>query len=107
MYNELTHHEWNHIHGYRFLQETPHYLVTKGRHDEARDVFQTMARMNQAPYDETMVENLKDEEKVAVKEKVISIFRAPIVLKRTAVFFLLWYVLLHSVTFCCLSALFM
>ena len=71
--------------------------MTKGRHDEAREVFQTMARMNQAPYDETMVENLKDEEKVAVKEKVISIFRAPIVLKRTAVFFLLWFVSLHSV----------
>ena len=75
-----------------FVKETPHFLVTKGRHEEAETLFHHIAKMNGKSVPDGMMEQLKEDEKSAVTEKLKSIIHAPALLKRTAIFLYLWYV---------------
>lgn len=72
------------------LNETPHYLLTHNRHDEAEKLFKSMARMNGRQLPEVAMESLKEDEEEALTEKVKDIFKAPVLLKRTAIFIYLW-----------------
>ena len=82
------------------MKETPHFLVTKGRHEEAEALFHHIAKMNGKSVPDGMMEQLKEDEKSAVTEKLKSIIHAPVLLKRTAIFLYLWYVSFG----CCLIA---
>jgi len=78
------------LHNYRFLKETPHYLVTKGKHKEAESMFLHMAGVNGKTLPENFMEELKEGEEAAVKEKLKSILKAPVLLKRTAILIYLY-----------------
>ncbi|KAF6040834.1 hypothetical protein EB796_000867 [Bugula neritina] len=75
-----------------FLKETPHYLVTKGKHKEAENMFLHMASVNGKTLPENFMNELKEGEEAAVTEKLKSILKAPVLLKRTAISFYLWFV---------------
>jgi len=72
------------------VKETPHYLVTKGKHKEAEKIFLHMASVNGKTLPENFMDKLKEGEEAAVTEKLKSILKAPVLLKRTAISFYLW-----------------
>lgn len=65
-------------------------MVTKGRHDEAVEIFKRFAALNKKPLPKNILESLKEDEEAAKKEKIFSIFKAPTLLKRIAIFLYLW-----------------
>ena len=81
-----------------FVKETPHFLVTKGRHEEAEALFHHIAKVNGKSVPDGMMEQLKEDEKSAVTEKLKSIIHAPVLLIRTAIFLYLWY----DISCCCI-----
>ena len=74
----------------RLLKETPHYLVTKGRHEEAVELFKTIARWNKKDLPDNLMETLREDEEEAKSEKFGELLKAPTLLKRTLVFLYLW-----------------
>ncbi|KAF6040830.1 hypothetical protein EB796_000863 [Bugula neritina] len=81
---------YNDNYNHRFLKETPHYLVTKGKHNEAENMFRHMASVNGKTLPENFMDELKEGEEAAVTEKLKSILKAPVLLKRTAILVYLW-----------------
>ena len=73
-----------------FQNETPHFLVTKGKHKEVEKLFKKIAKMNGKPVPEKILDQLKEDEKEAVSEKFKVILKAPTLLKRFVVFLYLW-----------------
>ena len=76
---------------HKILYETPYYLLTHGKHEEAEKLLKSIAKMNDGyPLPDGVMESLKEDEEEAITEKVKEIFKAPVLLKRTAVLFCLW-----------------
>ncbi|XP_067942897.1 organic cation transporter protein-like [Watersipora subatra] len=75
-----------------FVKETPHFLVTKGQHEEAERLFSSIAKMNGKTLPHDLIEQLKEDEESAATEKLSEIIHAPVLLKRFAVFLYLWFV---------------
>ena len=82
---------------YSTLKETPHYLITHNRHEEAEKLLKSIAKMNGRKLPDDVMESLKEDEEEALTEKVKDIFKAPILLKRTAIFIYLWYGIFEDV----------
>ena len=77
---------------FSFLNETPHYLVTRKKDKEALKLFSKMAAMNRVLPPEILKEGDSAFQSTHVKEKLISVFKSPTLMKRSLVFFLLWLV---------------
>ncbi|XP_067942741.1 organic cation transporter protein-like isoform X2 [Watersipora subatra] len=75
-----------------FLDETPHYLMSKGRHADLRKLFQKMANRNGRELPKELVEALKEDEQAALSERFLDILKAPVLLKRFLVFLYLWLI---------------
>ena len=77
---------------FSFLNETPHYLVTKKKQKEAVKLFYKMASMNRVSPPDILKEGGNAFQSTQVKEKLISVFKSRTLVKRSLVFFLLWLV---------------
>ena len=77
---------------FSFLNETPHYLVTKKKDKEAVKLFYKMASMNRISPPEILKEGGNAFQSTEVQEKLISVLKSPTLVKRSLVFFLLWLV---------------
>lgn len=65
-------------------------MVTRGKHEEAEALFKHIAEMNGKSFPKDIMEQLKEDEESAVSEKLSSLFHAPVLLRRTAIFLYLW-----------------
>ena len=77
---------------FSFLNETTHYLVTKKKQKEAVKLFYKMASMNRVLPPDILKEGDNAFQSTHVKEKLISVFKSRTLVKRSLVFFLLWFV---------------
>ena len=75
------------------MPETPHFLVTKGRHKETEKLFKKIAKINGKKLPDDLLAQLKEDEEAAMTEKFRDILKAPVLLKRFLVFIYLWQVL--------------
>jgi len=77
-------------HHFSLLKESPHWLIAKGRHNEAVDLFHHIAAVNGKNIPENILERLQEDEEKATSEKLSAIFKAPTLLKRVIIFFYMW-----------------
>ncbi|XP_067942432.1 organic cation transporter protein-like isoform X2 [Watersipora subatra] len=75
-----------------FLDETPHYLMSKGKHEDLTKLFQKMAKRNGRELPRELVKALKEDEQAALSERFLDILKAPVLLKRFLVFLYLWLI---------------
>ncbi|KAF6040824.1 Orct [Bugula neritina] len=75
-----------------FLNETPHYLVTSRREKEAVGLFQKMAEINGRDFSSKSIDKLSEDQSSAVAEKLKTILKAPVLIKRAIIFFYLWFI---------------
>ncbi|OWF42777.1 organic cation transporter protein-like [Mizuhopecten yessoensis] len=73
-----------------FLDESPRWLLSKGRLEEAKTILQKIARVNNVTPDESLFEQLKCDEVIRT-EKIWSLFTNRILAVRSLVVFFNWF----------------
>ena len=64
--------------------------MAHNKYEETEKLLMSIAKMNGRKLPDGVMESLKEDEEEALTEKVKEIFKAPVLLKRFAVFLYLW-----------------